>query len=405
MGITARRIGAGFLAGVSSIIGMLVLLLLVLFSAGIWDALRTASSDRGSFGQIVGRALGQSLLTLPSYFWSARWGMLALGLLGMVLALVDGFRVRVVRPWREWSGFVLTFGLVTAILIGLIYTSREALTTFVVEQPYLFTQRDLVLASDSSLLFVGLIVALGVAYVIWATWQSWYLRWVGWLRVPRTQWISPTQTSAPATDDWRAYQERLARLKRPTVDDEPPPVPATAPMERSWLRFLIPAAVLTLLLAFAAIRAYNAVGPSIASGELFVSPEQQSAQAALPLSRAPQRVVLSNTAGNGSINIRLVADGDPDPVREVQSMRLSDDASQFATSNLDLHGLQPATYRLDLQLNEGRGGVIRYIALHGGGTAAQLVGLLVGLTVGLCVAIVCLMLLDLLANAGMISSP
>src|ERR687894_714062 len=101
MTVPTRRLLAGFLAGASSVVGLLLVLMLVLFSAGVWGLLQAVAfqtQGQVSFGQAFGQALANTLAAVPAYFWSARWAMLALGLFGLLLAFVDGLRERVPRP-------------------------------------------------------------------------------------------------------------------------------------------------------------------------------------------------------------------------------------------------------------------------------------------------------------------
>jgi hypothetical protein len=75
-------------------------------------------------------------------------------------------------------------------------------------------------------------------------------------------------------------------------------------------------------------------------------------------------------------------------VRPVQKMALpAGDPNRFSTTKFDLRDLTPGDYRLDLSLATGSGGLIRYVALYGGGALAQALAAILGLAAGL--AIVC----------------
>src|SRR5262249_46229885 len=87
-----RRLLAGLLSGASGLIAVLLLLALLLVIGAIWPLLFDISSGlRGKlpFWQTVGQAMAESLGNLPVFLWSARWGILGMALLGLLLAFID----------------------------------------------------------------------------------------------------------------------------------------------------------------------------------------------------------------------------------------------------------------------------------------------------------------------------
>ncbi len=403
-----RRMVAGFLAGASSVASILAILVLLLFTAGIWSLLRDVSFQvRGdvSFWSALGQALAQSLLALPSYFWSARWGMVALGLLGIGLALIDAWRVHIQRPWRDNLGFVATTGVVTAVVIAFQYGSREALHTWIADQPILFSQQELLLASDAALLVVGVLIGLAIAYVIWTLWDWWYNHWASWLRAGRpAKGTTPTSEPVPtAASEAMEYQARLGRLRRKTPQDEQAAAPAPS-TSRSWLWILLPSLAVATLLAYLLLHLYDTIGPAVMSGEVWVSAEAPEATVRLPFSQAPRRLTLSNTAGAGTVDIQLSAGRDEAPVREINNWSLAGSAAQYQSTDISLTDLTPGNYQLALTLQEGRGGLIRYMALYGGGLPGQLTAVGLGLAVGLWLSLAIILLLELLTARGQFSN-
>src|SRR5688500_5470100 len=112
-----RRFIAGFLAGVSGVIGLLLIVMLLLISAGFFGLLRDVAFEvygKISFLQAARMSAARSFGAMPAYFWSARWGMATLGLLGIVLPYVDMQGSRVNRSWGRHLPFVLALGVAAA---------------------------------------------------------------------------------------------------------------------------------------------------------------------------------------------------------------------------------------------------------------------------------------------------
>lgn len=396
---------AGFLAGVGTIVGLLLFLMLVLFVAGLWALLQEVTSpfERSmSFWQSFGASLGGSLGSVPAYFWSGRWGMLALGLLGAVLGLVDTARVRINRPWHERLGFVVTLAVVAALTFGSLFYSRQAAHEQIAGEPRIFGQQQVFLLPDTTLLSLGSLLAIGIGYVIWVAWSWWYARVTGWLRVPRPEAAPATPVIAAPESGMLAHQARVARLKRPTTetDEQRPAAPASFEPPRSWLPWLAGSLAATILIAYLLMRVYSAAGPAMVSGELWALPEQPRTAVELSFDRPPRRVAVSNTAGVGAVSISLAPAAGGAPARNVDRMPLSPDARRYEIRDLDLRGLQAGLYRLEVGLLEGTGGLLRFVALSGGGWQGQLTAAAIGLALGLCLALAAMLLLELLARGG-----
>lgn len=408
-----RRMAAGFLAGASSVASILAIFVLLLFAAGFWSLLRDISfqvQGNVSFWSALGQALVQSLRALPQYFWSARWGMFALGLLGLGLALVDAQRPRIQRPWRDYLGFVATLGVVTAVVIGTQFGNREAIHSWIADQPILFDQQEVLLVSDTTLLSIGILIALALGYIVYVAWDWWYNHWAAWLHIERpAKAVVPTPEPVPTVaSEAMEYQARMARLRRQTTEDERPAAPTPNPpaasqSSRSWLRILLASLAAATLLTLLCLGLYNTVGPAVMSGELWVTAAAPQAAVSLPFSQAPRRLTLSNAGGVGTVNIRLSTGTGEAPLRG-DSLLLAGTADQYQTSDIPLTGLKPGDYVLQLSLQAGQGGLVRYVALYGGGVPGQLTAAILGLAVGVWLSIAIILLLELLAERGWINN-
>ncbi len=405
--MVVRRVAAGFLSGASIIVGVMTLMMFAFFVAGIWGLMYDQAgpfASRLPFWQRLGGSLANSFAAAPSYFWSARWGIIAIGLLGMVLALVDAARMRISRPWQPWTGVCVVLGVTGALVIGSLYSSRESTVAVLADDPQSFAARDALLANDSTLLFIGLLVTLGIGYIIWASWNFWYRAWGHWLHVadvqPRRQTVSAAEQPAQR-NEWIEYQERLSRL-RSKSDDEDSPAASPAPFQpdRSWLRFVLLGLAAATVAGYLLLRVYHSVAPEVVSGEMWVNQETPAVATNLSLDRAPQRLILSNSAGAGTIEAHVRDDARRNRLRSLPSMTLSGSADRYVTAVVDLQGLQPGDYQVEVRLQEGAGGLVRFVAQSGGGVPGGLAAWGFGIVAGLWVALAVLALLEVLAVRG-----
>lgn len=407
MGMGVRRVLAGFLAGASSVAGILAILVLLLFIAGIWSFLRDVSSR--AYGDVpFWRSLGSSLLlsfgAIPAYFWSARWGMFWLGILGIGLAMLDTQTSRIRRPWRDRADFIATLGLICAIVIYAQYGNQESVSVWAAGQPGLPGRDQLLAASDAVRLFTAALIALGISYVIWVAWNYWYDKWAARLKItrPQRQPVHAPAVTVPPAEDWREYQARLARLKSSSLQEEMTPVPVVAPFAepRSWGPPILGGLAATTVLVYLALRVYHSVGPAAEMAGLWVTRDAPRNAVELPLTRAPRQVVISNLAGNGSVDIRLSPREGVAPVRTVNGMPFSGSPTRYETSKLDLVGLPPGNYRLDATLRQGDGGFLEYVAVYGGGLPGRLAAVTLGLATGAWLALCAVLLLDMLSGTA-----
>lgn len=401
-----RRMVAGFLAGASIVISLLAMLSLLFFIGGFWGLLRDIAFQaygKVPFWQTLWQSMVLSLRALPGFFWSAQWGMAVMGLGGVVLAVVDAQRQRIQRPWRDQVGLAVTIAMVTAIVIGLLFADVDALHTLIADQPDLFSLQAVLLISDTALLIAGSLVALGIACIIWIAWDWWYDFWASKLQVSRP--IALGAEPAPPDDyKWREHQERMLWLKLSKPEDERPvtSVPTITPASRAWIPTVLVGFVAMPLLVYLLLHEYQTVGPAVMSGEIWVTADSPQVAVLLSFNKMPRRLTFSNAGGFGAVEIRLSTPTERELVRRIDRLPLSGAAARYETADLEVRGLAPGKYRLDMILREGEGGLVRYVALYGGGPAAQLAAAAVGISVGVWLTLAAILLLELLIKGGWI---
>jgi hypothetical protein len=81
-------------------------------------------------------------------------------------------------------------------------------------------------------------------------------------------------------------------------------------------------------------------------------------------------------------------------------MTLSGSADRYVTAVVDLQGLQPGDYQVEVRLQEGAGGLVRFVAQSGGGVPGGLAAWGFGIAAGLWLALAALALLEVLAARG-----
>lgn len=407
--MVARRLVAGFLAGLSGLAGLLALLAVLLLGFGIISLMRdTAIAGEGGTGplSVIGPALTATLGAVPGYLWSARWAFLVLGVLGALLASVDAARGRISRPWSDYAGVVVTLGVVAAAVTAGIFIYRETLLGMITDQPQLFTEQRALLLSNTTLLLLAALLALGLTYAAWALWNYWYDKWAGWLSVPRPAGtVSQQAPSSPpsSADDWRAYQAHMAQLKRntPTPSRSAPAPSPNTPPPRSWLKPVLIGIAAASVLVLLALEAYDETGPDVRTGGVWVTPQAPASTALLQIPRRPRRMVLSNIGGQGTVDLALSTTADAVSLQEIQGMQLANSATRFQTAELSLQDLEPGQYQLAVTLREGRGGLLNYVALYGGGILGTLSALALGFAAGLWAALAALSLLEILGERRM----
>lgn len=402
-----RRLLAGFLAGASSLVGLLAILMLVLFGGGLISLLHELSINQTiqvhgniTFWGAIGRSFAETFKAMPTYFWSARWGILVLGVLGLVLGAIDHFRGRVHRPWRDNVGFIATMGVVGATVFALQFANSDALYGWVADSPELFSQQAAVLVSDTTLVLTATLVALAMAYIVWAAWHSWYVRWSSWLHLSPAIVAGPF-AKMPQHSEWQEYQERQRRLKEDTNERVPERTPAVA---ASKYRSFFPAALIGLViisvLAYGLLSLYHRVSAGITTYQIWVTQQTPNVVADMSFPKAPQLLTLSNTGGKGLASAMLSAASGGQDVRRLDKVEFANTATSFKTSSLDLHGLKAGDYHLNLKLQSGEGGMMQVVGLFGGGPDAYLAAIVFGIAAGLWFVAAAVAWLEFLTQIG-----
>ena len=81
-------------------------------------------------------------------------------------------------------------------------------------------------------------------------------------------------------------------------------------------------------------------------------------------------------------------------------MALSGSADRYVVEAISLQDLPSGDYQVEVRLQEGVGGLVRFVALIGGGVAGGLAAWGFGLMVGLWLALATMALLEVLAGRG-----
>jgi hypothetical protein len=408
--IRGRRLLAGFLAGASGIVALLLFFILLLLVSGFWPLIiNIASGIRGnvSFWGTLGQALAESFGNLPSYFWSGRWGILGLGLLGLFLAFADSMAARIARPWRRLTTLITLIGIVGTGVFALQYANRETLLSWLAEQPQLLSLEDSALVSDTGSLLIGVLITLSAAYVLWAFWQWWDVRWRRWLRVPQDVPEEVAAEPTTARGEWLAEQERLHRIKRGApvtrTDVDTTSVAVAAPESRLLRTFgiLLGAATIALL---ASVWLYNQSGSLVDGKDLFVSAQSPDTTVALQFQRDPRQVIVVGISGAGQAEVALGSAQQPQQPIKTVGLEIAGAREGAPSATLDMRGMQIGNYWLRVDLRSGDNGQVRYTMLQGGGIWAQVAAWAIGLAAGAWLVLAALIVCELLAARGWIQA-
>jgi hypothetical protein len=403
--LQGRRLAAGFLAGASGVVALLVFFVLLLFVSSFWPLIVDISSGiRGKvpFWPTVGQALAESLGNVPSYFWSARWGILGLGLVGLLLAFVDGLASRITRPWRHLVSLIALIGLVGTFVFALQYANRETLLSWLAEQPQLLSLQDNTLVSDVGSLIIGVVVTLPAAYVIWVLWQWWDVRWRRWLGTKRPETTVAAEPTASG-GEWLAEQEHLHRIKRGApgagVQPQAAPVAEAAP-EGSLLRLFGILLVVATIALIASVWLYNQFGSQVDGKDLFVSAQSPEATEVLRFRRDPRQVIVVGISGEGQADVALGSGQQTQQPLKTVGLQLTGARGDAPSVAFDMGGMQPGNYWLRVDLRAGDDGQVRYTMLQGGGMWAQVAAWAIGLAAGAWLVLGALIICDVLAARG-----
>ena len=396
---------AGFLAGASGVVALLLFIAFLLIIGAFWPLLSDIVSGlRGNLPlwPTLGRAIAESLGNLPSFLWSARWAVLGLGLLGLLLAFVDALAARIARPWRDLLSLLALIGLMGVVIFALQYANRENVLAWLAEQPQLMSLQDSILISDVGSLIIGVLITLPAAYIVWALWQWWDVRWRRWLGMRQSQVVLAAEPTA-AGGEWLAEQERLHRIKRGTPEAcaEAQAAPAEHPTAegRLWRLFGILLGAATIALV-ASVWLYNQSGSLVGGKDLFVSAQSPEATEPLRFRRDPRQVIVVGLSGEGQAQVALGSAQQPRQPFKTVELPLTGAIARAQSATLDMQGMQIGNYWLRVNLLAGDHGQVRYTTLQGGGIWAQIAAWAIGLAAGAWLVLGALMVCELLAVRG-----
>ncbi len=400
-----RRPLAGAAAGVSGVAATIAVVALLMVCGGIVGFLYNVSSSQygdTTLSTALMREIGGVLTGLIRLAWSARWAMLAVGVLGMVLAYVDAASARLPSPWADRAGLLVTLWASGAVVTGWFFAGREAGVASIAAQPEGFDPLSATAASDTATLFMAIVVSSGLAYVVWAIWRWWYDRWTGWLDVPRPVSDHAVEVHSPRRlPDREERDGGLPRLRWDTGQEPAAPFVVARPRRSPWWPlFIVGALALSMLVTLLQLRSYESVAPDITTGAVWVRDSSPSAETVLAFEKVPRRLSFTNTSGAGRLDIRVWPPGGNIPFREIKRFPLAGTAGRHQATHLDLQGLGQGDYRLEARLLEGTGGELHYAASAGGGGRALLLSLGLGLAVGSALATGAALLLLLLARTN-----
>ncbi len=404
--ISGRRLLAGFLAGASGLVAVLLFVAFLLVIGAFWPLFSDIVSGlRGQlpFWPTIGKALVDSFGNLPAFLWSARWGVVGLGLLGLVLAAVDALGMRIERPWRHLVSLVALLGLTGTIVFALQYANRESVLAWLAEHPDLINLQESALLSDLGSLAIGALITLPSAYLIWALWQWWDVRWGRWLS-PKHRAVATHKEPAAEAENWNAYQTRLHRLKRHMPEAnagvEAAPAARPAPDSQRLLRLLLALLGVATLVLVASLWAYNRSGSQIFSGDLFVSAQSPSETVGLQFQRHPQRVVVAVLSGEGLVDIAFGDIRDLASPQQTAQIKLTNAQADSPSAVFDLRESKPGRYWLRVNLQAGDSGHMRYTTLQGGEIGARIGAWAIGLASGVWLVLGALVVLELVTERG-----
>ena len=379
-----RYLFAGVLAGLCLVATLLLLLVLLMLSAGIFAtlvAVAQASPGHASLWATFTHGFLQSLQALPTLVGSAAWAFLGMGGLGLGLSAVDLASRRVRLRGRTHLRFALLAGVATALLSAIQFVQDDPGTIAVA-------------------LSLALAIALGL-HVAWGSWQAHWLHWLAADGAPRTpapqrpprldaravvveeaaaHWCRPPSTAAGAAAPIRSYER-----------------PDRAP--QALIVRLLVGWVLVTLLGFGVWLLYAHSAAVISAGQLAVLATAPTDTVVVPFARAPQQISFATAGGYGSVDVRVSPPGGAGATRALVGLSLATGMAPDGSATLDLHGLAAGAYRVEVRLRDGQGGVVLYKAESAAGPHTSL-GVVLGAVLGMWLALGTILGVEELINAN-----
>jgi hypothetical protein len=346
---------AGGLAGASAALALMIFTALLFSVGGLWQFLFNSAIP--VIGDSAWAGVLQDTRRLPSFLWGWRWIVLALLLIGVLLAWLDRIEARLPLLWRDRAGRAALMVASALFIVTLLLTSADsALYGGGGESeslPSLSARRSGVW----NMVLVGGGLSFAAGGAVWLYWSWWYRIWRRWMRLD-----APGGSGSQPSGDWFARREQAGRARR----------------------VFGMTLVAGILLVVAAVAGYEQVRTQVRSGELWVTPETPTSTAQLELNRPQRSLIAENIFGGGTVSF-VVVDSRGVSVSAPVELTFSERIS-YQRTPLEIGDLPPGSYQLAVQLAAGDGGRVGYALVQGNELLAAAVAALVGLGVGVALA-------------------
>ena len=357
-GVDPRRFIAGFLAGISIVLFLLLIFALLVFTGGFWETLRDVSfqiRSGHSFWSLLLQSLKQTLLSFPSYLWSARNGFFVMGILGIILAFIDEIGNRLRLLWAENLGLVVLVAILSFSTTTGAFIWQEKAVERLANNPGLFYDLRSLLVSNTTWLFMAILTSLAFSYLIWISWIWWQ---DFWCRVFGTH--RPTgETNTATSFDTSTYSRGNSSSK-------------------IGIAFVLLAAIATIAL----LKAYSYHSSKLITSELWITKDSPRGEVLFSFKQDPEFVVASNVAGRGNVNFDVLAKNQ-NLIIQNNTMKLSESPNSYSSVKLPLQGNTPGDFLVKASLISGEGGLIRFVAVDGSTSLALVLAVLIGFCVSL----------------------
>ncbi len=357
-GVDPRRFIAGFLAGISIVLFLLLIFALLVFTGGFWETLRDVSfqiRSGHSFWSLLLQSLKETLLSFPSYLWSARTGFFVMGILGIMLAFIDEIGNRLRLLWAENLGLVVLVAILSFSATTGAFIWQEKAVERLASNPGLFYDLHSLLVSNTTWLFMAILTSLAFSYLIWISWIWWQ---DFWCRVFGT--YRPTEEITTATSvDTSTYSKGNSSSK-------------------IGIALVLFAAIATIAL----LKAYSYHSSKLITSELWITKDSLRGEILFSFKQNPEFVVASNIAGKGNVNLDVL-NKTQNLIIQNNTMKLSESSNSYSSVKLPLEGNAPGDFLVKTSLISGEGGLIRFVAVDGSTSLALVLAVLIGFSVSL----------------------
>jgi hypothetical protein len=401
MKASIRAAALGFLAGVLSLLTIMIVIYLALALVALLytdpDELVSARatgalSDDSALLSLYAARLAESVQNGLRGLWDARLAFLLYGLLGVFAAWSyhAGAAVYPRQPWLVSYAVVAILAAISAITWA--FAQRAAILLWMSETPETYRWRDMLLRSYTTEVTVALIFAPALAYGLWAPWRQWYT-------LLRKRWMpdlagnpQPVHAAQSASTAHHHYAERLHELKRgaqPGRTIPPAPILDSTPAPAvSWIRLwtgnaalalLAVALFISLVLYTWANRTHQNAAVRLQHGETFVdSASQPTTRIPVQIEPDVQRLRVVNINGEGAVTIYLSQNEDTtQSVAALRDWSFEWRSDEYLYQDLPVAGLPAGSYLLTFTAEDGWG-YFETMLSHGGGEDSYLTAIAVG---------------------------